>query len=221
MDRILSVFRRKKQLPEEPEDSHPNVDFCPMLTNSDNQMPNLPNKPLGNARIVLETERKISSIPRAGYNENWVYPSPMQFYNALVLKNESNGDTKYMKEAVNAHNEVNEQSWQKVLEWERMHHKSCPKPELRRFVGRYNAATPKSIFKRLFTRFEKPFDRHDWYINRCGKDVRYIIDYYDDPKAKDDLQVHIDVRPALDTFGNLFDRLRYPLCRFFHRSSKE
>lgn len=23
-----------------------------------------------------------------------------------------------------------------------------------------------------------PFDRHDWYVDRCGKEVRYIIDYY-------------------------------------------
>lgn len=25
---------------------------------------------------------------------------------------------------------------------------------------------------------EYPFDRHDWFIDRCGKEVRYIIDYY-------------------------------------------
>ncbi|AFZ79864.1 hypothetical protein BEWA_027130 [Theileria equi strain WA] len=152
MDRILGIFRKKKQPLEEPEGSHPDATFCPMLTNSDNQMPYLPNKPIGKAGISLETDRKTSSIPRAGYDENWVYPSPMQFYNALVLKNKSNGDANYMKEAVHAHNEVNEQSWQKVLEWEVMHKKTCPKPELRRFVGRYNAANPKSIFKRLFTR---------------------------------------------------------------------
>lgn len=23
-----------------------------------------------------------------------------------------------------------------------------------------------------------PFDRHDWTVNRCGKEVEYIIDYY-------------------------------------------
>lgn len=23
-----------------------------------------------------------------------------------------------------------------------------------------------------------PFDRHDWVIDRCGKEVRYIIDFY-------------------------------------------
>lgn len=25
---------------------------------------------------------------------------------------------------------------------------------------------------------ELPFDRHDWVIDRCGKEVRYVIDFY-------------------------------------------
>ena len=29
-----------------------------------------------------------------------------------------------------------------------------------------------------------PFDRHDWYVDRCGTEVRYGIDFYfDDDKA--------------------------------------
>jgi hypothetical protein len=29
-----------------------------------------------------------------------------------------------------------------------------------------------------------PFDRHDWYVDRCGKEVRYVIDFYfDEDKA--------------------------------------
>lgn len=23
-----------------------------------------------------------------------------------------------------------------------------------------------------------PFDRHDWVVDRCGKEVRYVIDFY-------------------------------------------
>lgn len=23
-----------------------------------------------------------------------------------------------------------------------------------------------------------PFDRHDWYVDRCGTEVRYVIDFY-------------------------------------------
>ena len=29
-----------------------------------------------------------------------------------------------------------------------------------------------------FLGFKLPFDRHDWVVDRCGKDVRYIIDFY-------------------------------------------
>lgn len=25
---------------------------------------------------------------------------------------------------------------------------------------------------------ELPFDRHDWVVDRCGKEVRYVIDFY-------------------------------------------
>ena len=29
-----------------------------------------------------------------------------------------------------------------------------------------------------------PFDRHDWFVDRCGEEVRYVIDFYfDDDKA--------------------------------------
>lgn len=29
-----------------------------------------------------------------------------------------------------------------------------------------------------FLGFKLPFDRHDWVVDRCGTDVRYIIDFY-------------------------------------------
>lgn len=30
----------------------------------------------------------------------------------------------------------------------------------------------------------EPFDRHDWTLDRCGRDVRYVIDFYfNDDKA--------------------------------------
>lgn len=61
---------------------------------------------------------------------------------------------------------------------------------------------------RIYHRFDKPFDRHDWYVDRCGKSVRYVIDYYDDPSQNDDLQVKIDARPALDSFQAVRDRVR-------------
>jgi hypothetical protein len=30
-----------------------------------------------------------------------------------------------------------------------------------------------------------PFDRHDWYVDRCGREIKYVIDYYsiEDPQS--------------------------------------
>ena len=54
-----------------------------------------------------------------------------------------------------------------------------------------------------------PFDRHDWVVDRCGTDHRYIIDYYAEPTAEpDDIpNIYLDVRPAV-SFSGLVDRLR-------------
>lgn len=68
---------------------------------------------------------------------------------------------------------------------------------------------------RVICRYELPFDRHDWIIDRCGKDVRYIIDYYDggevDAKYKFAL---LDVRPAMDSLDNMWDRMRVAWLRW-------
>jgi hypothetical protein len=58
-------------------------------------------------------------------------------------------------------------------------------------------------------------DRHDWIVDRCGKEIRYIIDYYYVEDEKVGLEkkengffdtkknVKIDVRPAIfDSFEN-------------------
>lgn len=58
-------------------------------------------------------------------------------------------------------------------------------------------------------RYELPFDRHDWIVDRCGKDVRYVIDYYDGGLPDETYKFALlDVRPALDSPQNAFDRLR-------------
>ncbi len=68
-----------------------------------------------------------------------------------------------------------------------------------------------------FSRYDLPFDRHDWIVDRCGKEVRYIIDYYDvgDPDAyKQGDFVHMDVRPAFDSFEAVLDRSRVAMLRW-------
>lgn len=55
-----------------------------------------------------------------------------------------------------------------------------------------------------------PFDRHDWTIEREGKEVRYVIDFYSgQPEPGRPLAVYLDVRPALDSVENAVDRLRW------------
>jgi len=56
---------------------------------------------------------------------------------------------------------------------------------------------------------DKPFDRHDWIVDRCGKEVRYIIDYYEGVPDSDGFPtMHVQVRPALDSWQAFLDRMK-------------
>jgi cytochrome c heme-lyase len=46
----------------------------------------------------------------------------------------------------------------------------CDCPKLRSFKGAAEKFTPRARF-RNWLGYELPFDRHDWIIDRCGKDV--------------------------------------------------
>ena len=65
-----------------------------------------------------------------------------------------------------------------------------------------------------------PFDRHDWIVDRCGTDVRYIIDYYDGGKVnKINYQFTLlDVRPAFDSFSAFWDRSKATWMRWRYSS---
>lgn len=185
-----------------------------------NQMPAEANqKPAPGQPFPLSTERVVSSIPRAGKKENWVYPSEQMFWNAMLRKGwkwdkageSSDGpiQQKDMSDIIRIHNTNNELAWQEVLKWEMaLHKKECPSgPQLIRFGGRAKDYSPRARI-RHWMGYVLPFDRHDWVIDRCGTEVRYIIDYYDgeleSPTGKFAL---LDVRPAMDRFGNIWDRM--------------
>ena len=72
-------------------------------------------------------------------------------------------------------------------------------------------------------RYELPFDRHDWIVDRCGKEVRYVIDYYDSGIVdKETYQFSaLDVRPALDSFGAFWDRSKACWMRWFYAPEVE
>ncbi|KAH7908348.1 cytochrome c/c1 heme-lyase [Hygrophoropsis aurantiaca] len=182
-----------------------------------NQMPTLPQTPTSAAQsIALPTSRTESSIPREP-GSRWEYPSPQQFYNALVRKGWETPE-QHVETMVDIHNFLNERAWGEVLRWEkRSASEDDDEPYLARFKGRPGEMSPKARLLLLAgwllpSRFntEPPFDRHDWIVRRpkTGEEVRYVIDYYSAPDEPDGSPVFsLDVRPALDSFGSVKERI--------------
>lgn len=88
-----------------------------------------------------------------------------------------------MDSVVFTHNTMNELTWAKVQQWERLHPESANSAKLSRFLGRPHDLSPLARLRGLLGGPE-PFDRHDWYLERNGHEVRYVIDFYfDESKA--------------------------------------
>eukprot|EP00392_Amoebophrya_sp_AT5.2_P002176 g2181.t1 len=196
------------------------VDDDRPFINPRNMMPSMLNDALPSDNVAFDKTREVSSIPKTGEDvgTSWVYPSPQQFYNALRRRGKvdeqdqlEKGNT--MDSVVFAHNVTNERTWSEILEWEKLHYEKCKDPSLLSFVGKSEELSAGGYFSKYFRRRGAPFDRHDWLVDRCGtQQVRYIIDYYDDPDAADThgLDISLVTRPAPDSFQNLYDRLRKP-----------
>ncbi|KAJ9531585.1 hypothetical protein QJQ45_014950 [Haematococcus lacustris] len=114
-----------------------------------------------------------------------------------------------MSTVVAIHNSVNERAWAEVKAWEALHCADCPQgPRLVRFQGRPADLSPKARLLNALG-YALPFDRHDWVVDRCGHQVRYVIDFYagvpqpGGPPAA----MFLDTRPALDSFGAAWDRI--------------
>lgn len=58
-----------------------------------------------------------------------------------------------------------------VRRWEALHARQCGEPRLKRFQGRPNDYSPKARLLNMLG-YKLPFDRHDWVVDRCGRDVR-------------------------------------------------
>ncbi len=209
---------------------------CPI--NPDNLMPLEPRQqPSEGQPFDLSKNRQTSTIPKADpKDENdkyWVYPSEQMFWNAMIRKgwkwndavegkDDSSGEkfaAKDMNDIIRIHNFNNELAWREVLKWElAFHREECPcGPKLRRFGGRAQDYSPRARI-RSWMGYELPFDRHDWVVDRCGKEVRYVIDYYDSNHLDDQTGKFalLDVRPAYDSFGAVWDRMRACYWRWTH-----
>lgn len=157
------------------------------------------------------------------------------FYNALARKGKLE-DTREddMDNVVAMHNNMNEKTWKKILQWERV--AGYDKVKLLKFQGRPTDLSPKATFKSKILSHPLPFDRHDWVVLRDDNTtVRYVIDYYyDESRARDTPDsampsMHddeatpsllVDVRPALDGPRQLYQRvLAMPLARNVFQST--
>lgn len=149
---------------------------------------------------LLSQDRTISSIPRTNADSNWVYPSEKQFFNAMLRKNWS-PEEKDMKTVVPLHNMVNEIAWMYVLNWEKgQGGEQCGGIKLSSFKGDAKKVTPRAFIGHYIFGKDLPFDRHDWMINRCGKEIEYVIDFYTTPvKEGEEPKFYLDVRPKLNS----------------------
>lgn len=178
-----------------------------------------------------------ASSPRGQGEEGggrvWTYPSQQMFFNAMRRKGWS-PDEQDMASVVAIHNAVNERAWQEVVAWESAagfgpRNGPCGGPKLARFVGRPGDLSPKARFLNLLG-YRLPFDRHDWFVDRCGKErVRYVIDFYNaaaagsssssassppsSPPLPAPVAMHLDVRPALDSPSAAWERLKAAVGR--------
>lgn len=187
----LPTMRFTSSIPKAPKDAPPSS--CPHIGPS-------PETPTSTT-----TEQPPTA---ATTEEHWIYPSPQMFYNAMKRKGKNPSEDD-MRTVVKIHNAVNEQVWRNIMHWEKMHCDECATPKLKSFSGNYDKLSPKARYRMWVHGDKRPFDRHDWIIDRCGREVRYVIDFYEAPPTEGkQVGIHLDVRPAVDSFRAAYDRLR-------------
>ncbi|KAF2479815.1 cytochrome c/c1 heme-lyase [Neohortaea acidophila] len=183
----------------------------------------------------LNAEREISTIPRAagdpstqnsaeraaippnreqdtGHDRdsgNWVYPSQEMFFNAMKRKGHD-PQAADMATIVPIHNAVNERAWREIQAWEAGRgSEACGGPKLVSFSGDSSKLSPRARWN-VLVGYQKPFDRHDWVVDRCGKRVDYIIDFYsgkNDGQPGGNLSFYLDVRPKLNSWEGVKMRM--------------
>jgi len=157
----------------------------------------------------------LTSIPATGRGnsddgQRWLNPSPYQLHRALKRKGKpiAKEDAYDVSEI---HDMVVNGSWDAVMQFEQMHADMCPDPKLARFEGQDGNYSIKARFMNFFG-VNLPFDRHDWTVDRCGKEVRYCIDYYDTEDS-----YWIDARPM--GLEGVPDRVRHAFSRLINGES--
>lgn len=178
----------------------------------------------------LATDREISTIPRSSKpvaatseasrpanteqetgadaaSGNWIYPSEKMFFEAMKRKGHDPRAAD-MRTVVPIHNAVNERAWAEIKAWEEpyVRNSSCDGPRLHSFSGLSTRMSPKARINTLLG-YQAPFDRHDWVVDRCGKEIEYIIDFYAGRNGaasnNGQLSFYLDVRPKMNSWEGI------------------
>ncbi|KAK2196810.1 Holocytochrome c-c1 synthase [Babesia duncani] len=195
-----SNFDKSTQDNQTPSDGYEQQSKCSPASANVDRLTNLPEHVLRGLGDV----REESSIPSR--DKRWLFPSERQFYKSTVAKGHRI-DASLIPKIVKIHNAINEKAWEKVMEYESLHDDQCDKPVLSHFIGKQDTPSLRARFNTLIG-YKPPYDRHDWTVDRCGKQIRYIIDFYEGQNANyTQTSMYIDARPAL-TFGGIIDRFK-------------
>ncbi|KAJ7184225.1 cytochrome c/c1 heme-lyase [Mycena filopes] len=163
----------------------------------------------------LSTSREVSSIPNAA-DGNWVYPSEAQFFAAMARK-KHDPQARDMHTIVPIHNAVNERAWAEVMRWEAGRGgEACGGVKLVNFKGKPGEKSVRARWKMMLG-YSPPFDRHDWVVDRCGVQMRYIIDFYTGRSQGPSVgpSFFLDVRPALDNWEGVKMRTQHFWAKLF------
>lgn len=179
-----SVFGRRRNF-SEPPDSDAVHYVKPYVASDEKNNRVLEPGLIAEGEVVSDDKIPSSGRGNSDDGQHWVNPSPNQLYRAL-LRNDKPIGTNDVFDVSMVHDMVTLNSWWAVMEYEDMHKDECPNPTLARFEGKDGIYSFKAKVIKAMTGVV-PFDRHDWYIDRCGKEIKYIIDYYsiEVPREKD------------------------------------
>ncbi|KAF2973183.1 hypothetical protein GQX73_g411 [Xylaria multiplex] len=207
--------------------------YLPRIPFLSSAAPPKPTTPQPGAPSQLGRDREVSTIPRAsggetssssaggdhaaaapanseqetgadGVTGNWIYPSERMFFDAMKRKGHDPRAAD-MRTVVPIHNAVNERAWAEIKAWEGpwIQGSRCDGPRLHSFTGLSTQLSPRARFNTLLG-YQAPFDRHDWVVDRCGKEIEYVIDFYAGRSAGNGadgkLSFYLDVRPKLNSW---------------------
>ncbi|KAM7196918.1 Cytochrome c/c1 hem-lyase [Naviculisporaceae sp. PSN 640] len=220
LPRIPSPFSRQPQPPTDDKAS-PKPASPQSILDENRVISSIPRAPTSPADPAAARPSNHEIETGASESGKWIYPSEKMFFEAMRRKGNTSANPVDMKTVVPIHNAVNERAWQEILQWEAPYNApasdasqktdenglrkdgKCGGPRLHSFAGLSTKMTPRARINTLLG-YQAPFDRHDWVVDRCGKQVEYVIDFYagrnDAESARGKLNFYLDVRPKLNTW---------------------